>query len=106
MNITKSYTDLINQHNYAIADYAREIKYQESLSEPDRDLLHDLKALYETEKMRLLNAWELIKAKGEEFLKEVFNIIKGVFEELVSDIIAFLKKHSLNEIIDLVKGLF
>lgn len=106
MNIQTSYTNLINQHNFAIADYAREIKYQESLAEPDRDLLHDLKHLYETEKARLVKAWEQVKAKGVEFLKEIFNIIKGVFEELVSDIIQFLKKHSLVEIIDLVKELF
>lgn len=106
MNITKSYSSLITQHNVAIAQFAGQIRYQESLAEPDRDLIHDLKALYETEKQRLLEAWEKVKAKGVEFLQAVFAIVKEFFEELVSDVIAFLKRHNLSEIIEFLKGLF
>lgn len=106
MNITKSYSDRITQHNVAIAQFAGQIKYQESIAEPDRDLIHDLKALYETEKQRLIEAWEKVKAKGVEFLQAVFGIVKEFFEELVSDIVAFLKRHKLSEILELIKELF
>lgn len=106
MNIQKSYSDLINQHNNAIVGYASAIWYEESLPSPDLDLIHDLKNLYATEKMRLLNAWETIKAKGVDFLREVFAIVQHVFEEIVSDVIAFLKKHNLSEIVELLKEIF
>lgn len=106
MNIRKSYTDRIAMHNMAIAGFSAQIKYQEGLGDPDRDLIHDLKALYETEKMHLEEAWKKVKAKGEKFLAEVFQIIKELFEELVSDLIKFLKRHNLNEILEFLKGLF
>jgi hypothetical protein len=106
MNITKSYSSLITQHNVAIAQFAGQIRYQESLTEPDNGLIHDLKALYETEKQRLVEAWEKVKAKGVEFLQAVFGIVKEFFEELVSDIVAFLKRHKLSEIIELIKEIF
>lgn len=106
MNLELSYSDRINRHNDAIADYAASIRYHERQAEPDRDLIHDLKALYETEKQRLLEAWEKVKAKGVEFLQAVFAIVKEFFEELVSDVIAFLKRHNLSEIIEFLKELF
>lgn len=94
----------IKTHNSGIATYALEIKYYESIG--DTDLLHDAKHLYETEKQRLEELWKNIKAKGETFLKEVFNLVKGFFEELVQDILAFLKRHNLTEVIELLKEIF
>jgi len=97
-------SSLINQRNNAISQYAFQIKYYESVGEAD--LLHDVKHLYETEKQRLEELWKKIKAKGEDFLKEVFVLVKNFFEELVSDIVAFLKRHNLTEVIELIKELF
>ena len=72
-------SSLINQRNNAISQYAFQIKYYESVGEAD--LLHDVKHLYETEKQRLEELWKKIKAKGEDFLKEVFVLVKNFFEK-------------------------
>ena len=104
MDLIKSNADLINQHSLAIAGYSASIKYWENLGEAD--LLHDLKHLYETEKQRLEQAWMKVKAKGEEFLKEVLAIVVDFFSELVSDVLAFLKRHNLNDVIEFLKELF
>ena len=106
MNLNKSYSSAINTSSIAVADYARMIKYHSTVAEPDTDLLHELKAFYENEKQKLENLWRKVASKGQEFLNEVLAIVKDFFEELVSDVLAFLKKHGLQFIIDLVKDLF
>jgi hypothetical protein len=104
INIAQSRADLINQHNNAIAQYALQVKYAESIG--DADLIHDFKHLYETEKQRLIDLWERLKKLGEEFFKEVVKLVKDFAKEVAQDIIAFLKRHGLNEIIELIKELF
>ena len=104
MDLIKSNADLINQHSLAVADYSSSIKYWNDLG--DADLLHDLKHLYETEKQRLEEAWLKVKAKGEQFLKDVLAIVVDFFSELLSDVIAFLKRHNLNDVIEFIKELF
>lgn len=104
VNIAQSRADLINQHSRAVAQFATQIKYAESIG--DADLIHDFKHLYETEKQRLAEVWERLKELGEQFLRDVLKLVKDYFDELVSDVIAFLKRHGLNEIIELIKDLF
>jgi hypothetical protein len=107
MNLAiETHANLISTLNQAVASHARAIKYQVGLAEPDEDLLHELKHLYEDAKQDLEKAWKRAKEKGVDFLQEIFKIIKGLFDEMVADFLAFLKRHSLEEIVKILINLF